>query len=187
MIERADKLTAPPVVGTYYMVPAIQWSFSYTWDAVSPTSQWWPVWGRKHNDIEFFDFKHQHYHIDFRFLTKRQWKEFENSWRPPRATVQAQPLNHVRLPNGPPKPKLIKMRCSTADTTYDFPTAPQVLAIQAAYAGKQCTKSKLGFICPHQRFQLGSIAPVDGVITCPLHGLRIDAATGVALTQDERR
>ena len=38
-----------------------------------------------------------------------------------------------------------------------------------------------GWICPHQATPLGSIEPVDGIIICPLHGLRIDAQTGIVV------
>lgn len=39
-------------------------------------------------------------------------------------------------------------------------------------------------ICPHKGADLSSIAPRDGVITCPLHGLRFCADTGQSLWKD---
>jgi hypothetical protein len=35
--------------------------------------------------------------------------------------------------------------------------------------------------CPHRGYDLSQVAPVDGVITCPLHGLRFDASTNVII------
>jgi hypothetical protein len=58
--------------------------------------------------------------------------------------------------------------------------------MNTAFAGTQCRKGKRGFVCPHKLFPLGSVEPVAGVITCPLHGMRIDAATGVCLGPPER-
>lgn len=193
MVERADMLTAPPVVGRFYLVPSVLWSFSSTWgepEALKtlqalPDAKWWPVWGRKHDDREFFKFEFKHYHLDPRFLTKRHWKEFEWGFRSPLGVLQGKPLNHRDLPNGPPRPQLRRMKCTSLDTTWEHAGQKTVLAMQAAFAGKQCRASKVGIICPHQRFPLGSIAPVDGVITCPLHGLRIDAASGRVLAKAE--
>lgn len=55
------------------------------------------------------------------------------------------------------------------------------MAIQRHYAGAKCAKGKGGWVCPHQKASLGSIMPIDGVITCPLHGLKIDAETGIVI------
>lgn len=145
-------------------------------------AKWWPVWGRKHNDIEFFNFPHQHYHIDPRFLNKRQWSDF--SWvseRTPLQYVQSQPLSHSGLPSGPPKPVLRRMRCTMAHSQWGHDGAEIVLEMNKAFSGRQCAKGKRGFVCPHQLFPLGSVQAVDGVVTCPLHGLRINAETGVVL------
>jgi Rieske 2Fe-2S protein len=59
-------------------------------------------------------------------------------------------------------------------------TSP-VHTLRKLFAGHQCAAGKGGWICPHRKASLGSIQPVDGIITCPLHGLRIDAATGKML------
>lgn len=190
-LERADKLTAPPVVGKFYLVPAIKWSFSTTWGngrgpvleqlESLPDAKWWPVWGRKHNDIEFFNFPNKHYHLDPRFLTKRQWCEFDTGWREPLASLQGKPLNHRDLPDGPVRPQLRRMKCTMAHAAWHHDEQQNCVALNRVLAGKQCVKSKLGFLCPHQRFPLASVEPRDGVITCPLHGLRINAETGICI------
>ena len=56
-----------------------------------------------------------------------------------------------------------------------------VTQLNESFAGQQCRKGKRGFVCPHKLFPLGSVQVVDGVITCPLHGLRIDAQSGRCL------
>jgi hypothetical protein len=194
-LQRADRLKELPVVGQWYLVPAILWkrgshvSFAGgSEEAVLrelqlPGAKWWPVWGSKHRDVEHFGFDNLHYHIDPRFLTKRHWSEFRNSFfsRSPLQQVQAMPLNHVDLKSGPPKPQLRRMRCTMAHSEWGHADAKTVVKFNEAYDGQQCAKGKRGFICPHKLFPLGSVQAVDGVITCPLHGLRIDASTGQCL------
>jgi hypothetical protein len=193
-LQRVDRLKEPPVVGRWYLVPAILWdrsSFSSLgqseWKILrelktGPHAKWWPVWGRKHNDIEYFNFAALHYHIDPRFLTRRQVKEV---WCSGSRTVlqelQAQPLSHTGLKSGPPKPTLQRMKCTLSHAEWGHSGAKKVLALNADYAGKQCRNGKFGLVCPHKQFPLGSALAIDGVITCPLHGLRIDAATGKCL------
>lgn len=191
-LQRSDRLKEPPVVGNWYLVPAILWQFRMPWDADSSSDEeiitklqkakgakWWPVWGSKHNDVEFFNFETLHYHIDPRFLTKRHRAEASGYGdRTTLQTIQAQPLNHAKLKSGPPKPQLRRMRCSMAHSEWGYADRVTVANLNTAFAGKQCAMGKRGFVCPHKLFPLGSIEAVDGVITCPLHGLRIDAKTG---------
>jgi hypothetical protein len=73
------------------------------------------------------------------------------------------------------------MKCTKSHVEYPFGEAEQVIKINKHWAGQQCDRSKFGWICPHRNVQLGSMAPIDGVITCPLHGMRINAETGVVL------
>ena len=53
--------------------------------------------------------------------------------------------------------------------------------IRDHYAGRSLVN---GRHCPHQHADLQGCTPVDGIIECPLHGLRFDAATGRALVND---
>lgn len=190
MLQRADRLKEPPIVGRWYLVPAIFWNNNTPWntdrseqavlsDIRTKGAKWWPVWESKHNDLEFFNFEQLHYHIDPRFLTRRHLTEFRGYGdRTPLQQIQGRPLNHVHLKSGPPKPQLRRMRCTMAHAEWGHTDAKSVIRMNAAFAGQQCAKGKRGFVCPHKLFPLGSIEAVDGVVTCPLHGLRIDAATG---------
>lgn len=192
-LQRADRLKEPPVVGQFYLVPAILWNRRSRCNAGESSedevlrelqgkgAKWWPVWGSKHNDIEYFGFRPLHYHIDPRFLNKRHWSEFRNPLRSPLLQVQATPLNHSDLKSGPPKPQLRRMRCTMAHSEWGHSNAIPVTKLNAAFGGQQCRKGKRGFVCPHKLFPLGSVQVVDGVITCPLHGLRIDAQSGRCL------
>lgn len=58
---------------------------------------------------------------------------------------------------------------------------------QKAYEGQQCKRSSKsgGWICPHRKANLTGVVPYNGVITCPLHALKICAETGVVLPADK--
>lgn len=177
-MERIDQLSAAPVVGKFYLVPAILWS----WRLVGHPSHWWPVMGPKHDDTEFFNFPAKHYHVDPRFLTARLLVDLgESKFGSKQQTVLGSPLNSRDMPDGPEPPTWRKMKCTASAILYPFGETEQVKAINQHWAGQQCDRSKYGWICPHRNVQLGSIAAIDGVITCPLHGMRIDAASGCVL------
>jgi hypothetical protein len=191
MIPRSDRLKEPPIVGKWYMVPAILWNRSY-WGGYEDVlhglqttlgAKWWPVWGIKHTDVKHFNFPTLHYHIDPRFLGKRHWAELRSeSWHESALEkVQSSPINHTELPGGPPKPILRRMRCTMDHSEWQWAEQKTVASLNAEFAGKQCGSGKRGFVCPHKHFPLGSVKAVDGVVTCPLHGMRIDAETGKCL------
>jgi hypothetical protein len=181
-LPRADKLKEPPTVGRYYMVPAVFWNRGGGRNHDDPVgAMWWPVWGIKHNDKEFFNFTELHYHIDPRFLKRQHWRTFSDFRGSLLADVQAWPLSARRAPEGPPRPTLRKFRCSLAHAEWKHHDATTVVDLNQHYAEQQAPKGKRGFVCPHRHFALGSIKAIDGVVTCPLHGLRIDASTGQCL------
>lgn len=160
-LQRVDRLKEPPVVGQFYLVPIVhgKW-FDREGD--------YPVIGNRHNDIEFFNFERAHYHLDFRFVRSED-----------RASTA--PLHdYPDLPLS--KPTLKRRKCLRAQHIFNGP-AKIMSPFRAAFAGNQCADSKLGWICPHKQIALGSTPVIDGVITCPLHGLRIDAATGKCLAR----
>jgi hypothetical protein len=163
MLERVDRLKEPPIVGQLYLVPTVfgQW---HHW------LRDWPVMGLKHDDVEYLNFKIVHYHLDIRFL--RVNKNFLPS-------APYQPLHErANVPLGPLK--FARRICIRPPADFRAPSKIRI-ELQSAFAGRQCGKGKRGWVCPHKYFPLGTIEPVDGVLQCPLHGLRIDAATGKCL------
>lgn len=181
-LQRADRLTSPPVVGQVYLVPAILWAYRHM-----RRKLWWPVIGPLHDDADCFAFAAKHYHLDPRFFTRTHWAPMSTRRglgdEGKMVDALSGVLNHVSMPDGPPKPQLRRIRC-TRDTIAYPPYAAgaiQVRCINNRFAGTQCNRGKRGWVCPHRKVALGSVAPIDGVITCFLHGLRIDAETGVCL------
>ena len=168
MIERADRQTAPLIAGRFYLVPTVR-------------AKWmnrlgdWPVIGPLHEDREILRFPDDHFHVDARFLPA----SFQDPWR-----VSTYPLHAYRGAPPLPAPILARRKCITPHVPWTVEwqrnTSP-LYVLRARFAGRQCIHGKGGWICPHRHASLGSIAPEGGVITCPLHGLRIDAATGIVL------
>jgi hypothetical protein len=171
-IERVDRQTAPLVEGRFYLVPTVE-------------AKWcgklavWPVIGPLHEDREIFRFEFDHYHVDARFLPRR--------FRHPERTF-SHPLHRpwpIDEATALPSPVLRRRLCVRAHLGFEIPWGVNPAPwkeLCRAFAGHQCASGKGGWICPHRKASLGSILPVDGVITCPLHGLRIDAASGKVIS-----
>jgi nitrite reductase/ring-hydroxylating ferredoxin subunit len=182
-VERIDRLTTAPEVGKFYLVPVVVARWYYRVDA-------WPVIGHLHQDKEFFDVDDDHYHIDGRFLNRKQ-RDYATApaiWRYGMAdNIQAAPLGmNNNKDHGLPRPEYRPRKCSAVDIPYLFGGTKQVKRLRAHYARTQCAKGKGGWICPHRKAPLGSVAVIDGVITCPLHGLRINAETGICLPRSNQ-
>lgn len=191
---RITSLATPPAIGRWYLVPTVE----YPWlgdDGARP----WPVFLPKHEDAEHLNFPWGHYHVDPRFLSSRDWarcKGWSMPWgharegwdRDGHAFTQRTPLNK-RAPAGSgveivPHPKVVwrRMRCARVEIPYQHHDKNGIQSIASAHEGRTCKRARSGWVCPHRPVPLGSIAPdAQGVITCPLHGLRIRATDGVVL------
>lgn len=177
-LQRIDRLDASPVVGDYYLVPTVTAKY---FARIAP----WPVLGPQHDDVEIFGFRLQHYHIDPRFLSRREAKS-----RIEHASTSYVLHGEVDRAFGEstPLPDIVwrKLRCNRAGFSFSTPwryrvdLAPLTM-LRNTFAGRQCRRNAGGFVCPHKNAPLGSIAAVEGIITCPLHGLRIDAQTGIVV------
>lgn len=180
-VQKITELTEPPVLGHFYMVPTVEYQYFRR-------VRCWPVFLPKHADAEFFNFADQHYHIDPRFLSERDFEYCCDSRRSPLARLQGSPLSRKGIRDGEyvhiPHPAVVwrRRRCARLELPYVYARRPEIQALAQAYEGQQCKGSKAGWICPHQHYAMGSLTPdAEGVITCPLHGLRILHATGKVL------
>ncbi|KEC73173.1 hypothetical protein RLPCCGM1_c1289 [Rhizobium leguminosarum bv. phaseoli CCGM1] len=174
-MKRLDELTQHVEVGRYYLVPTV-------------TASWcgdekvWPVIGPQHNDRHCLDFGYDHYHIDPRFVAEGAGAGF---W----LRVSAAPIMTSAAINagGLPKPVWRRRICrrlanpDLAEVGERAARHPNWQCHFDEWTGKQAKRDSRGWICPHRAVSLADHAPVDGVITCPLHLLRINAETGVVL------
>lgn len=192
-LQRIDQLSEPAVVGQRYLVPAI----FYPWRGIR---RHWPVIGARHEDAEHLSFPAHHYHADWRFLSEAalRWLANDYHYMTANVTAHAVPLAYG---NGGRRPAFSTDDVETADLMMvphppvayrpmtmlrqaEYPRAragksSKFSALWKAFAGQTAARGKHGLVCPHRKFSLGSIPPdADGIVTCPLHGLRICAATG---------
>lgn len=186
-LQRAEDLTAPPVVGRYYFVRCIELG-----------GRWWPVIGAVHADPEI-GASYNHLHYDTRFLNKKQLeanrKVGEGGMYRAGSTVitgdaAAMAIVHIvqnntLTPGEPGEQRYRRLRCVRAQLT--FPAElPPVEALEAIY--KKSWVKKDCRTCPHRGFPLASM-PVDaeGGIVCPGHGLRWNATTGHLMPRGVQR
>lgn len=183
MIQRLDELTGPVEVGRYYLVPTVRGEWKgYVRD--------WPVIGPRHNDAQCLKFEHQHYHLDGRFLSepREMFWDFVGFWR----HVGGSPLSLDEKGNCAEMPAPVWRRrlCRHAVSPSVAEIGPLAAQDRSSgrwkchfdqWTGKQARHDGRGWVCPHRSVALADHAAIDGVIICPLHLLRIDAATGVVL------
>lgn len=189
------RLASAPRIGRWYRVPAIRMD-RRSWGS-EPRSRladalWWPVTGTRHTDEDHFQFPYPHYHLDVRFLTRQHLRQIDSRGIAPALTyARAQPLTvpgdvrqHVPA-SDILRPRLVRMRCARDWPAFprQFAQSKQIASLAEEFAGRQARRSSAGWVCPHRAYPLGQVAPdTEGVITCPLHGLRIDATTGRCLS-----
>lgn len=182
------QLREAPVEGRFYMAPCIFGKY------VSARDDWWPVLLPAHSDGEFFKgFPWHHYHIDHRFLTRRQLARLESKYRTARQWTGGSPII-VKGPNLPEvtdaywsinsqqKPSLRRRKCTTADPGYPHRGQSEIQRLRDTFleglGGARCIRTRSGrALCPHQRVDLSSY-PVadDGTVICPAHGLKVQVA-----------
>lgn len=158
-------------IGRWYRVPCV-FGRMFDWE------RWWPVMGPKHEDAEFIGFFQQHYHVDWRFVPKRFMPRGGNALayplhEPSPAQLAAWPTTRINLPL--PKPQARRAKCVRKLPPFPALRVPWLKQLEAAHAG---CKLKPGLICPHRGIPLASLPTIDGIVTCPGHGLRWNVTTG---------
>lgn len=186
--------SGPYQAGRFYRVTVVRAEW---WGPV----RWWAVFGPRHDDAALLDFPHQHYHVDGRFIPPGIWAELQEAAHANKSGLLRHvftPITSVR-PEGSASGSLIgsplvrdtdllptpdwisvkRRKCWRTETGYPDPQASSfswLPKLRAAFS-----KARLGpdLVCPHQGGQLATIEPdPDGCVTCPMHGLRWDLATG---------
>lgn len=173
-MERFDDLTEPPVAGKFYWVRCV---YGNWYGNVA----WWPVMGSKHDDATHLNFPQPHYHLNRFFL-----HEGDLDWSVA-APIGDKHGGRGFVENDPLPAPILKRRLCRRATVNPFPVERAVTRegifpkMYRHFAGAQCKRGN-GWICPHKGFDLATVAPgPDGIITCPLHGVRINAETGVVV------
>ena len=189
-MERIDELKTLPIIGEYYLVPCIikEYLHSKTKDDEERDNNWeivkgelnirkeksskitkyiYPIINHLHCDKENGQ-DYKHYHIDFRFI------EMDDNSIPKQLhsnhVFGADIRYNVIANNKEYEIQYHKLKC--VRTTNLFIT--NVTAIKKSKLKHNCIyKNK----CPHRGYNLSQEPIINGVIQCPLHGLRFDAKT----------
>lgn len=135
-----------------------------------------PIIGILHKDAQF-DFVKEHYHIDGRFTSGRGNPYDTNSLGHTNGVVTTDNSN-VNSDNGNNTFKGIivkRMKCKRLTTGLSYiPPASKVMKWKRTMIGKSCKGRK----CPHLGVHMHER---DGVLYCPLHGLRGDIVKEVII------
>ncbi len=185
MTPLLSELREPPVVGRFYMVPVVRYRFRRV-------VREWPVIGPRHDDGDVLRFPYRHYHFDGRFLLKTEIATIAVGRDMSLAlggTVLVEPSEietslweqqlYGRLPR---KPKLRRRKCQRS--SYEYSEEGRVRI--AKRVGRDAITEDFGpiaepirlddgrLLCPHRKADLSQFPPdSDGIVTCPLHGLRV--------------
>ena len=157
-------------IGRYYSVPTVTGN-------LSSVRRDWPVFSDKHEDREIIGFPHMHYHIDWRFVSRRaigeigryRWRRIEHLYG---LVLHEGPMNEDNLPASVMRRR--KYRGTFEDVLGAFPQAKWLDKLASTYA----TCRLKNMTCPHRNISLANCQVVNGIVTCPGHGLRWNVETG---------
>ena len=186
--SRVSNLQRKMEKGKFYSVRCLRTG----WDSEDSTN-WIPVIGPIHNDREHINFEAQHYHVDFRFLGKRAREAASRHLHGtsrinlifvlPISNVKPEKcdswfsLDDPRLRELPQESYMRTMRLKfKADyPCYDF-QPPWLRSLEEAYIKERLSPT---MVCPHKGASLSGIrTDSEGLLICPLHGLRWNTETG---------
>ncbi len=175
------------IAGNRYQTVCVRASLSST-----TPPEWVPVIGKPHDDEKFIGFKPVHLHIDWRFLDQRQRDLILDFGKnAPHDLVIATvypgdgsgPTELEDALSAKDLPKTAFLKCVSKTYYSPFPPYPErppywLPALSKAY---QDARLLPGRVCPHRGADLSHEMPdAQGIVTCPLHGLRWHAQDGSA-------
>lgn len=188
MLQKIDELKEPPIIGEFYLVPCIlkesiiqgfdnsnsEWIIKDGELYLPPAIAWnkketevYPIINHLHHDKENGQ-DYKHYHIDYRFVICYE------------------------APFGLPIVKMIdsynfapRTRYNLIDENNEYNVEYHKLKcirqtnlgiggfVNRSKLHSKCISSKNR--CPHRKYDLSQEVPVNGIITCPLHGLKFNS------------
>ena len=179
----------PYEIGKYYSVPCV-------YGRMHHRDQWWPVLGQFHEDAEHIKFAAYHWHLDARFLSKRDLAFISHRYNETLTDAARRWPLHLRpgeskysgrsfTKEDHPRPTLRRMKCKRHwDDSLLADQAPWIGALESAYREHRLEKA----VCPHRGTDLSTL-PIDhqGCVECPLHGLRWHVSSGRLVTRADWR
>lgn len=161
-MERIETV-AEPIIGRYYLAQVVK---AVCFGKVDL----WPIIGTWHEDAEYIMLPDHHYHLDTRFLTRRQLQHI-GPFRKRTAEVNAMGLAITDVIGRP----------THAPRKFKRPTPPHPLLRERErtnFENAYATHKLKNMICPHRGLSLIGQPVRDGCVTCPLHGLKWNVESG---------
>ena len=160
VLLKSDELTTAPIVGVFYVVPTyVRHRVDLSNLNMIRTIEVAPLINHLHSDKDNGQ-SDSHYHVDYRFMPCTDdfiWNLL------PFSRIYPSQIKDFSI-------QYMKMKCVTSE--YLAPT-PVNLISNSKLKHRCIHKGK----CPHRGYNLSTVNPVNGIITCPLHSLRFDAET----------
>lgn len=180
MIQCIDKMRKPPVIGKKYLVPCIYGTIANIGPHKIP-ADWWPILPPSHQDSKYFPKQRtiwkevdgkfvgvdetyyeddpstpHHFHVDARFTPESMyttWEVQNHSWHntiAPESKIEYKKLVCVR----------------------DMPIQRLFTGFGKKFLDDHKGKQTKCGHCPHKGIRLTTMSNVDGIVTCPAHGLQ---------------
>ena len=184
--------------GREYIRPGVR----TRWTDEEHPIDWVPVLGPVHRDEDVVNFRLRHFHADFRFLPPRAadpqtWPQTEIPTVFARVITNVFPLDQeYEIPLSldraarmdiPPKSYFQARPFIYRGQYPDYPDrhVPWLEELTRRHLGQRWQGPAR--ICPHRGAALEGIEPGDdGLVLCPLHGLRFDPSTGLVAQRTMR-
>lgn len=164
-----------PVIGKFYMVPAIQVVDWYHFAGFIP------IIGYEHEDSEIINFPAMHFHIDWGFISERAMRHCGPvGHRRYGIIVQRQAHAHRKPPRNDGEllaigePVLKRMKYKRRMEPFPHSIAKWTKPLHEKYA---CARLING-ACPHRGVLASQMISDGDTLVCPGHGLRFDRFTG---------
>lgn len=168
-MQKIDELKTPPIIGETYLVPCVvtyddnkYYDEDYLWLDIDPNYNKiikksrkliCPIINHLHSDKENGQ-NEMHYHEDFRFITDT----IKYSHRLRIIKTKDTIIEYIPLV------------CKTTEQLF----ITSIHLIKNSKLKHNCIyKGK----CPHRGYDLSQEVAINGIITCPLHGLQFDNTT----------
>ena len=137
----------------------------------------WVILGPRHEDAEFLDFPHQHWHLDPRFVPRSLvYDGTVEDWR---YILDAPLMDAINPSSYWVAPRFIGIRRRKMLRQVPADLLRDVFVLTCGHNGMDrlrkayCGQRLHGTVCPHRGADLRGFEPgADGMVTCPLHGLR---------------
>lgn len=169
-------------IGRFYMIPCVK----TTHQQRIGRGEWVPVLGPLHEDADIIEFPYPHWHVDWRFASKKQ---VQRIGRGPlgfdERRLFAVPIQYrtndgkILLVESGPEPIMRHMQCKRQMPAYPLSTARSVWLRKLEEAYTHCRLKQK--ICPHRGIPLEGVEQHGDIVTCPGHGLRWNVITGALM------